>query len=114
MPFTLLQDEKVKTVLASKVTQPCPTCDSRDWIIANELVVFPIKAQANPQPVPSPGAVPSTQVPGAKGSKQLTCIATICAICGNTQFHNVMILGLESEFGLRPSPDENLGRMGGK
>jgi hypothetical protein len=90
MPFTPEQDTVIKQVLAERLSGFCPTCRNRNWSVAQDLVAFQL--------------LPNVNYPGLGfPAQQLPCIATICNICGNTQFHNVFVLGLGQLFGLTPN-----------
>ena len=57
----------------------CPVCDTNEWTIADGFVYFPVQDNINVMRV---------------GGRGMPCLAMTCSACGNTQFLNMLTLGL--------------------
>lgn len=89
MPFTPEVREQIATHLREKATiLKCGACGQSTWTLGTDIVLLPL------QPNPKSFAV---------GGQSYPCIVLLCNTCGNTQLHNVLILGLGRILGVEPT-----------
>lgn len=94
MEFSELRGEILKRLGERKSAFFCPICQKRSWTLTDGFVSFPVTA--------------SSDLIGHAGLAVLPCAALVCDHCGNTQFINLLTLGLgqylESKWALSPVP----------
>src|SRR5947209_5225208 len=86
MPFTTEQQQKIKQVLAEKIKRPCPACGEDKFSLGTDFINLLLQGS------PSQGLV--------LGGPPYLRVAVMCSICGHTQLHNVIILGLADLLGV--------------
>jgi hypothetical protein len=93
MAFSDEQLKSIREVLAAKGIVVCPACHrTPNWNVV---------ADAVPLSVQPPDTIGTLRA----GGPILPSIAIVCANCGNTQLHNILVLGLADVLGLKkPEP----------
>ncbi len=79
--------------------------EARDarWVYLYALLICHLLQNRTPSYLVAFQLMPNLNFPTIGIYQQMPCIATICNICGNTQFHNVFVLGIGHLFGLNPT-----------
>ena len=91
MAFSVEQLKSIKEVLAAKGIVVCPACHrTPDWNVVGDVVPLSV------QPPDKMGTL-------VAGGPILPSIAIVCTNCGNTQLHNILVLGLRDVLGLKKS-----------
>ena len=103
MPFTSEQQEKIAAAIMAKLkvtgkALACPVCGHQYWSLVKDPVLIPLQPKLDLYAI---------------GGQSLPAIATICMNCGNTQLHNVFILGVAELLGIKPSKAEEGGQTSG-
>jgi hypothetical protein len=90
MPFSSAQIQEIGRALKEKGVKVCPACQQGPWSISDGLIVLQIQQDL--------GAF-------SFGGPALPNIAIICSHCGNTQFHNVFVLGVAEALGVKSTAE---------